>query len=102
MFPAPCPHSAVYVGVRWPMLRQCEYMRIASIYIQLPDPRNIVLQRASRDGHTNSLRVRRKGRIARHHMVRVPNLLYVSAVSIADVDRFLFVERNQLPVRGVA
>src|SRR5271168_4231283 len=100
MLPAHCPHSVVHVGVWWPMLRQCEHMRIAPIYVELPDPRNIVLQRASRDGYTNSLRIRRKGRTARHHMVRVPNLLYVFPVGIANVDRFLFVERNQLPIRG--
>ena len=76
-------------------------MWIAAVHIQLPDPRKIDLQGASGDRHTKFLRVWRKNGIARHHMVSVPDFLYVLSGGVTHKNRFLFIERNQLPIRGI-
>src|ERR1022692_2424139 len=76
-------------------------MWITAVYAQLPDPRNIVLQGTSRHRYTNAFGVRRKNGIARHHMMSVPDFLYVLSVSVTYIDRFLFIERNQLAIRGI-
>src|ERR1700722_7330894 len=95
------PEPAISAGVLRPMLRKRKQMWITAVYVQLPDPRNIVLQGASRHGYAKSFGVRRKSGTARHHVVGVPDFLYVLSVGVAHVDRFLFVESNRLPIRGI-
>src|ERR1700677_5392813 len=101
MLPARRPDSVVNAGIRWPILGKRKYMWITAVHVQLPDPRNIVLQRASRHRYTNFLGVWRKSGIARHHMLGVPDFLYVLAVSVTYINRFLFIERYQLPIRAI-
>src|ERR1700690_1842809 len=102
MLPARRPGSAESVGVLWPMLRKGKEMWITAVHVQLPNPRKIILQAASRHRYTNSLGVRRKNGTARHHMVCVPNFLFVLPVRVTHINRFLFVERHQLPIRRIA
>src|SRR5580704_13005897 len=101
MLPTWRPDSVEHRGVFWPVPRKRKKMCITAVYIQLPDFRNIVFQRASGHGYPNFPGVRRKNGIARHHMVSVPDFLYVLSVGVTHIDRFFFIKCNQLPVWGI-
>src|SRR5277367_3910971 len=76
-------------------------MWVTAVYVQLPDPRKITLQASSRHRYTKFFGVRRKRGIARHHMVSVPDFLYVSSVDVTHINRLLLIEGNQLPIRRI-